>query len=259
MSNDRQQRAARAEQMRRDREKADRRQRNVITVAIVAVVAVLIGVGSYAVTSASGGKSSPVVQPANATKDHGIVYDAAAAGATPPAGAKPVTVEIYEDFQCPVCKSFEAATGDFLDAQVASGAVTIAYKPFSFLDDNGGSPNRYSHRATNAALCVLADGGASAYKKMHDALYANQPEERTDGPEDDELIDRAKQIGVTGIDSCIRDEKYEGWIDEARAAGEKAGVDQTPTVVVDGKAVSNSAGGAPGVEDLQAAIAAAQA
>lgn len=258
MSNDRQQRAARAEQMRRDREKADRRQRNVITVAVVAVIAVLIGVGSYAVTSASD-KTSTVVQPANATKDHGIVYDAAAARATPPTGGKPVVVEVYEDFQCPVCKAFEAATGDFLDSQVSSGAVTVVYKPFSFLDDNGGSPNRYSHRATNAALCVLADGGASAYKKMHDALYATQPEERTPGPEDDELIDRAKQIGVTGIDSCIREETYEGWIDEAREAGEKAGVGQTPTVVVDGKAVSNSAGGAPGVEDLQAAIAAAQA
>ena len=46
-------------------------------------------------------------------------------------------------------------------------------------------------------------------------------------------------IDATGIDSCIRDEKYEGWIDEAREAGEKAGVGQTPTVVVDGKAVSN--------------------
>jgi protein-disulfide isomerase len=257
MTNDRKKRAARAEQMRKEREKADRRRRTTITAAIVAAVVLLVGVGGYAVTTAGKDDDKPVVQPTNATEDYGIVYDAAAAGSTPPAGTTPVVVEIYEDFQCPICQSFEEANGDFLDRQVAAGAITVVYKPFSFLDDLGGSSNRYSHRATNVALCVLADSGVSAYKKMHDLLYENQPEERTDGPDDDELIDRAAEVGVTGIDSCVDDQTYEGWIDKARSVASAAGIDSTPTVLIGGQEVVNTAGGPPSEADLQAAIAAA--
>lgn len=260
MSNDRQNRAARAEQMRREREKADRKQRNLITAGIVTVVIVLISIGGYAVKSASNDnkKNTTVVQPANATDDYGVVYDSVAAGGTQTAGTTPVQVELYEDFQCPVCKAFEQANGDFLDRQVEAGTISIIYKPFSFLDEVGGSPNRYSHRATNAALCVLADGGVPAYKKMHDLLYEKQPEERTDGPEDDELIDRAKEVGVTGIDSCVDTEKYVPWIDKAKSVAAGAGIRRTPTVLVDGQEVQNPSGGAPQINDLQAAIDSAQ-
>ncbi len=50
-------------------------------------------------------------------------------------------------------------------------------------------------------MCVLDKGGVEDYKKFHDLLYANQPPENTAGPEDAALIDYAKQVGVTGIDS----------------------------------------------------------
>ena len=72
-----------------------------------------------------------------------------------------MSVEVYEDFQCPICRSFEEQSGDFLRQQVASGAVTITYRPFSFLDDTGGSPNDYSKRSTSAALCALDQGGVA--------------------------------------------------------------------------------------------------
>jgi protein-disulfide isomerase len=70
-----------------------------------------------------------------------------------------------------------------------------------------------------------------AFRKMHDLLYANQPAEGGDGPEDPELLERAEQAGVGG----------------------------TPTVLVAGQEVQNAAGGPPGIAELQAAIAAAAA
>ena len=255
MSNERQQRAARAEQMRKEREKADRKQRNLITVAIVTVVIALIAVGGYAIKSENdkNKKETEVINPKNTTKDFGIAYTAADAGGEVPSGTKPVSVELYEDFQCPVCKSFEEQSGAFLKQQVQSGAITITYRPFSFLDENGASPNRYSHRATNAALCALDSGGVDDYVKVHDYLYANQPEERTNGPENAQLITALEGLGVTGIDSCVLTERFVPWVDEAKAEGAKRGVNATPTVFVGGKKLDS-----PTPQAIQAAIDAAK-
>src|SRR5688500_8807080 len=106
VSNERQQRAARAEQMRKEREKADRKQRNLITVGIVVVVVALIAVGGYAIKSESDKNKTvdEVINPANSTKDFGVTYDTEAA--TGKAATDPVTVVAYEDFQCPACRSF---------------------------------------------------------------------------------------------------------------------------------------------------------
>lgn len=252
MGNDRQRRAERAEQMRRERERADRRRRNVLTLVIAVVVVALIVIGALAVRMASTDDDREVVQPRNTTDDHGIVIDTAVAE------GEPTTVEIYEDFQCPVCRAFEEAAGAYLDAQVEAGAITLVHRPFSFLDGVGGSTNRYSHRSTNAALCVLDHEGVPAYRSMHRLLFANQPEEGTAGPSDDELVELAAEAGTTGIDECVTSERFVPWVDEAMRAGEAAGVGGTPTVLVDGAPVESAGGGAPGLAELQAAIAAAK-
>lgn len=254
MSNERQQRAARAEQMRKEREKADRKQRNFITVAIVAVVVALIAVGGWGIKAASDSnkKNTELVQPANTTDDYGIVYDTAAAGGTPAADAKPVSVELYEDFQCPACRSFEQENSAFLKEKVQSGEITLTYRPFSFLDDLGASPNDYSKRSTNVALCALDQGGVADYVKVHDYLYANQPEEGAAGPENPELIKAVKDLGITGIDECVKTERFIPWIEEAKEAGTKNDVSSTPTVLVAGKVLEN-----PSQQALEAAIAAA--
>ncbi len=247
MSNDRKQRA---EQMRKEREKADKRQRNVITIAIVAVVIALVGVGGYAVKSTAdkNAKSTDLVAPKN-TKDYGILYDQAAAesadGGASDGGAgsgdtKPVSVEVYEDFQCPICQQFEQVAGPMLKQQVAAGDITLTYKPFSFLDDNNaGSPNDYSKRATNAALCALDAGGVDDYVKVHDFLYANQPQEGTAGPENAKLVEDLNSLGITGagIDSCVKSEKFVPWVKKAREVAQDSDrkISGTPTVFVDGK------------------------
>jgi protein-disulfide isomerase len=252
VSNERQQRAARAEQMRKEREKADRKQRNLITVGIVVVVIALIAAGGYAVKKESDKNKTveEVINPAHTTKDYGIDYTTEAATGKP--ATAPVKVIAYEDFQCPACLSFEQQSGAFLTSAVAKGEVTVEYRPISFLDDKSNG-NRYSSRAASAAMCVLDKSGVPAYKKMHDVLYANQPEEMANGRPDTDLIDYAKQAGVTGIDSCIKSERFVPWVEEATNASRAANVSATPTVLVDGKQVK-----APTPEALQAAIDAAK-
>jgi protein-disulfide isomerase len=264
VSNERQQRAARAEQMRKDREKADRKQRNVITIAIVAVVIALIVVGGWGIQSASNSNKveTKLTTPTNVNKDYGLVYDQEAASGTAPAAgaADPVKVVLYEDFLCPGCGAFEQANGEFLSSAVASGEIELEYRPYSFLLEQ--STNEYSQRAWNAAICVYEKGGAKAFKAFHDILFANQPEEGTAGPEDAELVAFAKQAGVTGIDSCVKKRTYSRWIEDAKDHGFDDGVTGTPTIRIAGKDVNgpeqNGQPTIPQQADLQKAIDAAK-
>ena len=255
MTNDRKKRAERAEQMRKEREKADKRQRNLITIGIVVVVVALVAVGGFAIQQAAqdNAKNDDLVAPKNTTKDYGIVYGPADAGGEAPAGGEPVSVEMYEDFQCPACLAFEQQSSAFLSAAVKSGDIEITYRPFSFLDEAGGSPNDYSKRSTNVAMCALDKGGVQDYVKVHEYLYANQPEEGTPGPENGELLDAVQPLAITGIESCVRTERFVPWIEKAKEAGQDAGVSGTPTIKVDGKVLEN-----PNPQTLQVAITAAQ-
>ena len=248
MTNDRQARAARAEQMRKEREKAERKQRNKITVAIVAVVVVLIALAAWGVKSLSdqNAKNTEVIEPRNLIDD-GVPFPATGEA---DAAQKPI-VELFEDFLCPACGSFEQLSGQFLQTQAAAGEIQLRFMPFSFLHRQ--STNDYSRRATNLAMCVVDQDGDEAFWKVHDALYANQPQEGGAGPEDAALIELAEEAGVTGIDNCVRTEKFVPWIDEIQKTfSDDRKVSGTPTVFING---NESEARTP--EELQKAIAAA--
>lgn len=247
MTNDRQARAARAEQMRKERDKADRRQRNTITVAIVAIVVVLIGAAGWGIKSISDGntKATEMVEPRNLTDD-GAQFPSDADNADAP------LVEVFEDFLCPACGSFEQVSGAYLKNQAAAGEIVLRIMPFSFLHNQ--STNDYSRRASNIAMCALDDQGEEAFWKVHDALYANQPEEGGAGPENAELIALAKDAGVSGLDDCVRTEKFVPWVDEIKDTfADDRGVTGTPTLHIDGK---ESDARTP--DELAKAVAAAQ-
>jgi protein-disulfide isomerase len=244
VSSERQQRAARAEQMRKEREKSEKRQRNVITLGIVTIIVALIVAAAWAVNSASDKRSpsTELVPPKGATKDYGVVYGPKDIGEKPADDL--VRVVLYEDMQCPVCQAFEAANGKFLTDLVKKGEIEIEYRFVSFLDDLGRSPNEYSHRATNAVLCAREEGGAKQFKMTHDLLYANQPEENTLGPEDNELLERVVSTGVkrTAVESCILKQRFVPWINDATKQMDKQKVTGTPTVRINGKDVTGAAG-----------------
>ncbi|TXL61941.1 DsbA family protein [Aeromicrobium terrae] len=256
MTNERQQRAARAEQMRKEREKADKRQRNMITVGIVVIVVALIAAGGWAIKSASDDRKAEtkVITPKGATSEFGLPYTSADAGGT--SASNPVKVVLYEDFQCPVCQAFEQANGQFLDQKVKSGEIEIEYRILNFLDR--ASQNEYSSRAGNAAICAFESGGGEAYKKVHDLLYANQPQENTAGPEDNALVDTLKSTGVDDAESCVLKHRFVPWIKEGTDRSRDDKVSGTPTVRIDGKDVKGQGGGVPQAADLQKAIDAAK-
>lgn len=241
-----QSRAERAAAARREQERRERRRRLVTIGAVVAVIVVIV-VGGFVFQSmrdTTGDTPASTPSGTGGAGDYSIVVGDAAA---------PTTITIYEDLQCPFCAQLEGAVGEKLNAAIEDGSVKVDYRIVSFLDQ--ASTNEYSSRALNAALVVLDTAGVDAFKKFHDALYADQPKENGPGPSDDELIDTAVAAGASEseIRRPIEDKSFDQWIQNATEQMSKDGVNGTPTVLVDGK----RAGDTPqdGIDAIKAALA----
>ena len=65
----------------------------------------------------------------------------------------PVLIEVFEDFQCPACKSYsEQIEPQVVDAYVATGDVYYIFRHYPFLDDN--APRNESDQSANASMCA---------------------------------------------------------------------------------------------------------
>ncbi len=244
--------------MRREREKADRKQRNLITVGIVVVVLALVAIGGYAVKSTSDSRANEtdVITPKGATADHGVTFTPEDAGGKTSSDTVPVI--LYEDFGCPGCLAFERANGQFVEAAVKKGEITVEYRMVNFLDRV--SPNKYSSRSGSAGLCAFDAGGGAAFKKVANLFWANQPSEGSAGPEDPDLVDTLKQAGLSGakVEECVVQERFVPWLNESTDASRKAKVSGTPTIRIDGKTVTGPNNTIPQIPQLQKAIDAAK-
>jgi len=160
-----------------------------------------------------------------------------------------VTVDVYEDFQCPVCRQFELSAAPVLKQFVDSGRVKARYYVVAFL--NRMSSTLYSSRAANAAYCA-ADAGV--FQRLHDLLYANQPPEGSAGLADDRLIALGQQAGATGdtFTQCVQTRKYNSFVNDITDTSSRNGISGTPTVLVNDTQVQGLDGGS-----LRSAIEAA--
>ena len=225
------------------RARAERRRRSLLggvvagLVVLVALVVVVVVQTQRTTTSASA------ATPPNTTGGTEIVVGSASA---------PVTVDLYEDFQCPNCKAFEAESGSTLAQLIAAGTVQAHYHGMAFLDTSAN--DKYSTRALNAAAAVVAAGGPTAFQTFHDLLFAHQPAEGGSGLTDAQLVQYATQAGATGstVEQAIKKLTYGDWVKTSTDQASKDGVTGTPTVLVAGKKLEDiSAAG------LSAAVSAA--
>ncbi|MHB9856948.1 DsbA family protein [Streptomyces sp. YIM S03343] len=152
-----------------------------------------------------------------------------------------MTVHLYEDPRCPVCKEFESTGAPALEDANLRRDTRTEYTMASFLDDRlGGSGSR---KAVNALRAALKEGKFTEY---HAVLYAHQPEESEDGFTDTYLLKLAGQVkGLRGpdFDAAVKSMKYRDFVSTSEQAYERAGGSAaphgwgTPTAVINGKRI----------------------
>ncbi|KQU01946.1 hypothetical protein ASG56_20720 [Rhodococcus sp. Leaf7] len=211
---------------------AERRRSVLIRAGITAALVVFALIVGIVVIS---GRDTPgaAAAPASVT-DTGALRAAEPDVETLGGGQTPTRVlTIYEDFQCPSCRAFEATFGSALDELRTSGAAAIDYHPIAILDRM--STTDYSTRAANASLCV-ADSSMDNWLRFHSSAYEQQPAEGGAGLTDDQLTEMAVAAGAPEtVGECIADGTHTDWVASSTQSVLETNVNSTPTVLLNGE------------------------
>lgn len=209
--------------------------KGVVAAIVLLCLALIVGGGIFAYTKKQddlGTKTAQGTPKGAAAGGKGyVVYPGKARAGAP-------TVDIYEDFQCPICKHSEDANGKQMQASAAKGEIKLRYHMLSFLDNS--MQNDSSARSANAVFCAADQG---KFLEYHDQVFANQPEKEGTGYTDAQLKKFAGAAGISGsgkktFEKCVDDKPYAKYVQHTQDQGNKDGVNGTPTFKVDGKDMS---------------------
>lgn len=211
---------------------AVRRRGSPVGIGAVSLAALVAGVLVVAVALVLGGR--PKEMPATvaiATAPAGIASRGYVIGNP----AAPVTIDLYEDFQCPACLAWGTSVyPGLVRNELAAGTVRIAYHPFAFIGQE-------SRDAARAAYAAAQQG---RFWDMWATLYANQGGHENGGSFARVRLDAmASALGLDAqrfaadIDSPEAIEHVSAGAAAARAAG----IDSTPTLLINGTIFTGSA------------------
>lgn len=202
-------------------------------IAAVLVIAVVVGV-FVSQANKSGAYSGSVPQGGTSNAQGLQAYP----GVKLQAGAP--TVDLYEDFQCPICNDLEKANGEQILADAKAGKIKLVWHLMTFLQDNlNNAPS--STIAANGLYCAADAGKAADY---HKANFAGQPKEGV-GYKISDIKKFGQQAGITGaaltkFNSCVDNGSYDKYVSATMDNAGKAGVNGTPTIFIDGKELNSS-------------------
>lgn len=216
----------------------DRKIRLVGGAVVVLIMAGLLAIPFIQGRSSDNAVDSNAALPKGVTSDTygvkiGTAWDSADAESIP-------LLQVWEDFQCPACASFEAASGDTIIQLAKEGKVRLEFRPTIFLDVNLKAPNTAAGNPNSSLYASMAFGCAvdqDRASEFHSAVFAAQPSEGR-GYSVSDLVTIAGLAGVTDIPTfteCVSSKKYEGWVNNSYDAFSKEGVSATPTVILNGE------------------------
>jgi protein-disulfide isomerase len=202
----------------------------VLTVAAILVTAVAIGALVLSSQNGDAGPSTAGIM-APPASSAGSYADGEAIG---PAGA-PVVLEVYSDYQCPWCGKFARETLPVLVSRfVADGNLRIEERTIAFL---GTAVPGESLDAASAASCAAREG---KHWQFHDYLVWNQDGENQGAFRRERLSGMAELVGldVAAFQTCLDDPAVQGAITTRTEQAFAAGINSTPTFVLDGERVT---------------------
>ncbi|QFG25778.1 thioredoxin domain-containing protein [Actinomadura sp. WMMB 499] len=170
-------------------------------------------------------------------------------------GVSSPVVDVYTDFACPHCGTFDKANDPMLKELAVAGEAKVVFHPMVVFDESRQPAHGNALRAASALRCV---GHGSRWLSYQDALYEHQPSSlETEGYATSELISVGREAGVPGaeFERCVREEWYAAEVERVSDGYIDSGVRGTPTVQVNGRTLDQDDIGTP--EALRKAIEAA--
>lgn len=196
---------------------------------IVMVVAIVLVVGGAIWAGTRSGGETASELPQGVEKGQPI---------EPFADAKPAkdapVVDVYEDFRCPACKSFELATGETITQLAEDGEIRLRVHLKTVIDTLTGGES--SAEAGASAVCAADQGKWTEY---HAALFAIQPESETkEGFPEGSFRAAAKQAGLSGNEltawqDCSDAGTYVDYVRGVDDATVEDGISGTPVIAVE--------------------------
>ena len=152
------------------------------------------------------------------------------------AGA-PVTLELWTDFQCPVCGQFARTVEPALISKyVTPGTLRIVHHDAAFQGAKSKSAYDESVEAAAGARCAATQG---AYWPFQDWVFANQNGENEGAFAATRLASMASAAGldVTAWKACVATGKEQTAARSETADAVAAGVNATPTMRLNGQTI----------------------
>ncbi len=140
----------------------------------------------------------------------------------------PVRIIEFSDYQCPACRKSHEVVRRLQDEY--RGRIQWIFKDYPL------QMHKYAEKAAEAAGCAADQG---KFREYQDALFA------ADGDlTPDRLRDIAAGLGmnVDQFEACLNQGKHKNEVEQDLAEGRRIGVDSTPSLLINGKLITGSAG-----------------
>jgi protein-disulfide isomerase len=156
----------------------------------------------------------------------------------------PVTIRLYEDFQCPACGQFARETlPEVVERHVKSGDARLVSETLAFI----GPDLVYAARAA---------GEQDRYWQYAALLFENQGAENSGYVTDEFLTRQAEEVEGLDMGQWQRERKksYDEELASVQQRADEAGVNSTPTLVVSGPGGEATIRGAVPIRDVDRAV-----
>jgi protein-disulfide isomerase len=151
-----------------------------------------------------------------------------------PANAKVVVQEVA-DFQCPYCGQFATSPAlQLIDQYAQAGKIRFEYHHFVVIDGHTGGQE--SRRAAEASECANQQG---QFWTFYDYLFHHQNGEGQGAFSDANLKSFALTLNLdaTKFNACFDGKNTAKTVQQDEALAVSLGINQTPTVLINGKPV----------------------
>lgn len=146
----------------------------------------------------------------------------------------PVQIYVFSDFQCPYCREEAKVLRQGVEKNHAND-VRLIFKDFPLE-----SIHPWARAASQSGHCI-ARQNVAAFWAFHDWIYDHQSEMKPDNVKDKALeFAKTQKLDPAKLSACMADPATAAYVDKTIAEGKRLGVQQTPTMFVNGRMLSGA-------------------